>query len=157
MKKPFYIIFTLLFVASVGVFSSAFTPAKAKIEVSTTSAEGLKFFTGTFEEALKASKKQNKPVFIDAYTDWCGWCKKMDKSTFADAKVVEELNSKFIVVKMNMEQGEGPGIAQKYGIQGYPTFLFFDEKGKEIHRIVGFVKADKFITESQTALKNFVK
>jgi thioredoxin-related protein len=58
---------------------------------------------------------------------------------------------------MNMEQGEGPGIAQKYRIEGYPTFLFFDEKGKEIHRIVGFVKADKFITESQTALKNFVK
>ena len=157
MKKQPVLIFTLLFALVLGIASTAFRSATNTSIVKTTSADGLKFFTGTFDEALAASKKQNKPVFIDAYTDWCGWCKKMDKSTFADANVINELNSKFIVVKMNMEQGEGPGIAQKYGIQGYPTFLFFNAKGKEIHRIVGFVKADKFVTETLTALKNYVQ
>jgi len=117
--------------------------------------KGLNYFKGTLADALKASKKQGKPVFIDAYTDWCGWCKKLDKSTFADARVIETLNSKFIVIKMNMEEGEGPEVAQKYGINGYPTLLYFDAKGIEIHRIGGFVKADEFLKESEAALLKY--
>ena len=116
---------------------------------------GINYFNGTLADALKASKKQGKPVFIDAYTDWCGWCKKLDKSTFSDAKVIDALNAKFIVIKMNMEQGEGPAVGEKYGVDSYPTLLYFDAKGIEIHRIRGFVRPDEFLKESEIALSRF--
>src|SRR6187455_2873333 len=60
----------------------------------------------TFEEALQKSKKEKRPVFIDVYTDWCGWCKVMDKNTFNDPQVSKLLNEKFYAVKFNAEQTE---------------------------------------------------
>ena len=60
----------------------------------------------TWEEAVKANKKTGKKIFIDFYTDWCGWCKKMDASTFADPDVAKYVNENFYPVKFNAEQKE---------------------------------------------------
>ncbi len=60
----------------------------------------------TFEEAVKKNKKKPKKIFIDVYTDWCGWCKKMDRETFRDPAVVEYMNKNFYAVKFNAEQKE---------------------------------------------------
>lgn len=60
----------------------------------------------TFEEALKLNKKKPKMIFIDIYTDWCGWCKKMDAETFANPEVVAYMNKKYYAVKLNAEQKE---------------------------------------------------
>ena len=60
----------------------------------------------TFEEAVKKSKAEKRPIFIDVYTDWCGWCKVMDKNTFNDPAVAKLLNEKFYAVKFDAEQKE---------------------------------------------------
>ena len=57
----------------------------------------------SIEEAEIACKKQPRKIFIDVYTDWCGWCKKMDKSTFRDSLVLKYASEKYYAVKMNAE------------------------------------------------------
>lgn len=60
----------------------------------------------TFEEALEASEKEPKMWFIDMYTDWCGWCKRMDATTFKDSLITEEINANYYAVKFDAEQRE---------------------------------------------------
>jgi len=65
-------------------------------------AEEIRWYT--WAEAAELSKTAPKKIFIDLYTDWCGWCKKMDKSTFVDPSVVKYLNENFYPVKFNAER-----------------------------------------------------
>src|SRR3954454_9110641 len=58
----------------------------------------------SFEQAVEKSKSEKRKIFIDVYTDWCGWCKVMDQKTFTDPAVAKLLNEKFYAVKFNAEQ-----------------------------------------------------
>ncbi|MBK8564236.1 MAG: DUF255 domain-containing protein [Saprospiraceae bacterium] len=60
----------------------------------------------TWDEAIKANEKAPKKIFIDFYTNWCGWCKRMDATTFADPSVAEYINKNYYAVKFNAEQKE---------------------------------------------------
>ena len=79
----------------------------------------------SWEQAIEMNKKAPKKIFIDMYTDWCGWCKKMDKSTFIEENVVKVMNDNFYAVKFDAEQKEEivyKGQAFKYvpsGRKGY--------------------------------------
>ena len=106
---------------------------------------GVAFNDSTWSELLQMAQEENKIIFMDAYTDWCGPCKKMSKEVFTDAEVAAYYNDHFINVKMNMEKGEGPGIAQKYQVMAYPTLLFFDGGGRVVHRAVGYHNTDTFM------------
>ena len=57
----------------------------------------------TFEEAIELTRKEARPVFIDVYTDWCGWCKRMDKDTFSHPEIASLMNSMYYPVKFNAE------------------------------------------------------
>ena len=69
-----------------------------------TTAQEVKWMT--MKEAVAAQKKNKKPIFIDAYTVWCGPCKMLDKNTFSDPKVAETINKKYNPVKFNAEGNE---------------------------------------------------
>ena len=60
----------------------------------------------TFEQAVERSKTEKRKIFIDVYTDWCGWCKKMDENTFTDAGVIALINTDFTIAKFNAETAD---------------------------------------------------
>jgi thioredoxin 1 len=129
----------LAFVAIMG-----FTPVTAE-NPGSEEQTGIKFFQGTFEEAMKQAKKENKLVFVDVYATWCGPCKRLDAITFPDAAVGKYFNDRFINVKIDGEKGEGPTIRQRYEVRGYPTLLFLNHDGEVVHRTAGFRDPEKFL------------
>lgn len=92
----------------------------------------------SWDEALEMAKAQGKPIFLDAYTDWCGWCKVMDKETFSNTDVAKVMNEAFVCVKMDMETGEGIDVAMKYRISSYPYFMVFSKEGRPTYRSSGY-------------------
>lgn len=78
--------------------------------ISTTSAQE-KINWLTLDEAVKLNESSPKKIFIDFYTDWCGWCKKMEASTFSDPKIVEYINKHYYAVKFNGESKEAINFA----------------------------------------------
>lgn len=99
--------------------------------------KGIQFFKGTWAEAKAAAKQQHKMIFVDAYTDWCGPCKQMDKFVFPQEEVGSTYNESFINVKLNAEKGQGPKIADTFNIRAYPTFLFLNSEGSLVMKIIG--------------------
>jgi thioredoxin 1 len=124
-------IFTALFIA-LSISALAGNPS-AKKDGTT----GIQFFNGTFKEALAKAKKENKMVMMDCYTTWCGPCKMLKKQVFVDKKLGDYMNAKYVCVAMDYENGEGPEIAQKYPVEGYPTLYFMDSAGKVKKTMVG--------------------
>jgi thioredoxin-related protein len=85
------------------------------------------------------AKKANKYVLADIYTSWCGWCKRLDRDVFTNAKLVSYLQKDFICVKVNAEEPkEGVGVAEANKVTGYPCGLVFSPAGKLIGRIDGY-------------------
>lgn len=79
------------------------------------------------DDAIARSKKEGKPVMADFYTDWCGWCKKLDNETYKD-KAVSDLSQKFLCVKVNGDAQRD--LTTKYRVNGYPTVIFFPPAAK---------------------------
>jgi len=115
---------------------------------------GIKFFEGTWEEALKKSGSENKLIFLDLSTSWCGWCKKMKLNTYSDKKAGEYFNSNFINVELNAEQGEGQRLARKFGVTGYPTVFLIDKNENALLTSEGYHEADELIKLIKTAVKD---
>jgi thiol-disulfide isomerase/thioredoxin len=97
----------------------------------------IKFEESDFAQALNRAKTENKLIFFDAYTSWCGPCKWMAKNSFTDEAVATYFNSHFINFSADMEKGEGVDLASKYGVQAYPTLIFIDGNGKVAYQTVG--------------------
>lgn len=127
MKKTFLFFFTTLFTLSLMAQG------------------GVQFDKGTWAEMLEKAKAEDKLIFLDAYTTWCGPCKKMTRDIFPDQTVGEFFNKNFINVKMDMEKGEGIKIGRDYNINAYPTLIFIDGNGKMVHRAAGYHTVDQFI------------
>ncbi|MCY0967835.1 thioredoxin family protein [Chryseobacterium wangxinyae] len=107
--------------------------------------QGIKFEEGNFKSLLAKAKKENKLIFIDAYAVWCGPCKLMVKNIFPLKPVGDYYNANFINAKIDMEKGEGIDLAKKYNVRAFPTYLFINGDGEEVHRTLGYVEEKDFI------------
>ena len=113
---------------------------------------GIEFNKGDWESILAQAEKEDKLVFVDAYTVWCGPCKKMARDVFPQKEVGDFYNDKFINVQMDMEKGEGLSFAKKYNVQVYPTLLFVAADGSLVHRAAGYKDSPEFLELGNTAL-----
>ncbi|NVK53464.1 MAG: DUF255 domain-containing protein [Flavobacteriaceae bacterium] len=114
----------------------------------------------SFEKAIELTKKNPKPILIDVYTDWCGWCKRMDKNTYANTTIATYINQHYYAVKMDGE-GKKPitykGYTFKFQQQGntkyhelsaallngklsYPSTIILSKEEKLLDRIPGYLK-----------------
>lgn len=107
--------------------------------------DGIKFFNGTFEQALQQSKKDNMLLIIDCYTTWCGPCKNMTDNVFTTKTCGDFFNGKFVFFKIDMEKGEGIELKKRFAVRAFPTFLILNGDGVEQHRLVGGGTAETFI------------
>mgnify|MGYP003537579432 FL=1 len=117
--------------------------------------QGIEFFHGSWDEAKAMAKESDKLVFVDAYTSWCGPCKRMAADIFPQPEVGSYFNKNFINFKLDMEKGEGPAFAKKYGIRAYPTFVFIDGEGNLVFNKVGGSDAAGFIQMATAAVNKF--
>ena len=113
---------------------------------------GIRFFKGTFAEALAEAQRQNKPLFVDFYATWCVPCKKMEKTIFTQPEVGKFFNEKFVNLQMDAEAPENVEIAKKYKVEAFPTLGIIAPDGKAIQINVGFMKADELLEMGKTAI-----
>jgi len=138
-------------------------------------AEEVKWYT--WEEAIALTEENPKKLFIDMYTDWCGWCKRMDATTFRDPEVVKLLNTEFYPVKFDAEQKEDVvykdhtfkfidsgrrGVHELAyslldGNLGYPSYVYLDEAQRRITISPGYKPADKMTVELEFISGNHYK
>lgn len=134
------------------IFSSYSSPEPAKIEWI------------SLEQALELNKSNPKAIFIDVYTDWCGWCKKMDASTFVNPTIAKLMNKHFYAVKFDAEQKEIVNFKEEefkwvdngrrgynefaatilQGKLSYPSYAILDEKLDLLTVIPGYREAKEF-------------
>jgi len=143
MRKTLFLLFVL--------FSIAVSAAN----------DGISFIKdSTLVDALSKAKQENKLLFIDCYTTWCGPCKYMEKNVFTLKEVGDFYNEHFVCWKMDMETPEGALIKNKYSVRGYPTYLFLNGDGELVHRGLGSCDFTMFISHlGKTALdstKNYL-
>ncbi len=148
MKYNKGVFFTIL-LASMVIVMTSFNAYKAKSEPE------IKWIS--FEEAVELQKKNPKKIIVDVYTDWCGWCKKMDKNTYTDAEVIKQIEQHFYFVKLNAEQKEEIKYKDKVftfkqeykanelavsllnGQMSYPSTVFLDEDMNLLTVVPGYL------------------
>lgn len=107
--------------------------------------EAIHFADISLADALSESRETHKPVFLNAYASWCGYCKKMQRNVYTDPGVKAYMEEHFINLSIDMEKGEGPELARKYGVAVYPTFLILDEDGSLIKSNGGYLTVNEFL------------
>jgi thioredoxin-related protein len=108
-----------------------------------------------FDDGMQKAKTENKQILIDVFTDWCGWCKTMDAKTYTDTRIVDYLNEKYVLIKLNPETDgsisyRGNSVAaadfvRGMGVTGYPATAFFESDGRMITMVPGYMPADDFL------------
>lgn len=120
----------------------------------------------SFEEVIDKVEADPKMILIDVYTDWCGWCKKMDKDTFTDKNVIAYVNENFYAVKLNAEDSKKKfnfrgqeyseqGMARAMRVSSYPNFVIMDAAMENITQLPGYREAKPFVNSLVALLENF--
>jgi thioredoxin-related protein len=118
----------------------------------------------SWKQAKEKAKNENKYLFVDCFTTWCGPCKHMANTIFPQEKVGDFFNKNFVNIKVQFDKTKGDSeevkswyvdaeaIDKEFKIRAYPTFLIFSPQGELVHRIIGGGDADAIIARAQKAL-----
>lgn len=114
----------------------------------------------SLDQAMHTAKSEKKAVFVMVYADWCGYCHKMEATTFKDPQIIAKMNAAFVPAKVN---GESPRImklekgslsetdwAQSQGVQGFPSLIVVDAKGRSVVMYPGYLttpQTSKFLSD----------
>ena len=120
------------------VMQSAATGAGSEAE---TRGKGIRW-EADFESAMQRARVENKPIFIDFYTDWCGVCKTLDREVLPQESVVSESRN-WVSIRINAEKR--PDVAGAYGVTGYPTLVFAAKSGKPLSILPGMAPVNEFV------------
>jgi thiol:disulfide interchange protein len=163
-KKLFVILGVVIAVAAVSDFSNGQSsparrspslstddlgPSRARVveesasQPSLETARGPMLWHRDFKEAAALAREQGKLIVADVYTDWCGWCKKMDVTIYRDPAVVA-MSHQQIFIKVNAEDGgQGQNFARQMRVKGYPTTIILDANGRVLNVSEGYISSAK--------------
>lgn len=107
----------------------------------------------TWKKVLQKAKKEKKMIFMDCYTSWCGPCKRLAKEVFTLDSVADFYNRHFVCIKYDAEKDKDKGYAMNnpYGVPGYPTLLYMDNRGNVVHSMAG-AYGDLVVVEARKAM-----
>jgi thioredoxin-related protein len=104
---------------------------------------------------LEAARAGHRPVLVDVFTNWCGWCRRMDRDVYARPDISAYLASHFVTVKLDAESPEpasyqghgysGRSLATAFGIESYPTTVFLSATGERLVNVPGYLEPDRFL------------
>ncbi len=108
-----------------------------------------------FNQGFKNATTKGKYVFVDMYTDWCGYCKQLDAVTFKAAPVIAELDKHFVSIKLDAEsdapliwKGQkttGRNLSMQWRVEGFPTMIFLNSKGEIIGSFSSYAEPDLMV------------
>ena len=111
-----------------------------------------------YKSALARAAKEKKLVMMDLYADWCGPCRMLDKTTFANSDVQAALSNGFVAVKINIEANrENQELASRFGTSAIPHIVFVDPAGKKVSEIIGYYPPDEFRDELRKVTEKAAK
>lgn len=97
----------------------------------------------SYDNGIEMIKNQNKKGFLHFYTDWCTYCKIMNKETFVDSKVIDYLNENFVPIRVNAEKERE--VAKKYGVSRFPNTWFIAEDSTTLSSQPGFIPPEMLL------------
>ena len=108
-----------------------------------------------WDVGLREAGKTQRPVLVDVYTDWCGWCKRMDRDVYSRPEVRNYLSSRFVTIRLNAEANDAAryegrswtsrSLASRFEVSGYPTTIFLRSNGEHLANLPGYIEADRFL------------
>lgn len=105
-----------------------------------------------FEDAARKARRGSKPLIVDFWADWCGWCDRLDHTTYADPFVARKAQD-FVAVKVNTEGSRREiEVAVKYDVTSLPTILFLSPEGRQLLRVNGYQGPGQFPRTMDEAL-----
>lgn len=108
-----------------------------------------------WDKGIEAAKKENKPVLVDFYADWCHWCKVMDEKTFSADEIKRRFSENWIAIKINSDYKEKQGtyegktmsypqLVRYFKVSGFPSYLFIDKEGNPVTIVSSYLPKEQF-------------
>lgn len=107
-----------------------------------------------WDATIKKATSEGRYVFVDVYTDWCGYCKMMDRDVFSDQQLGARFNEDFVNVKLDAETEFGEMFAYLYDVTGFPTYLFFDAEENLLGAIEGYNELEAFASQTDNIISS---
>ena len=118
-------------------------------------AQEIRFVSPGIDEAKKQARERNQLIFVDLFAEWCGPCKAMERSVFTQPDVASHFNENFVNLRITIDEPSDEALVQTFGVREFPSYLFLNDRGELVHKIIGFHSAGKLLAEARKAERKF--